>query len=43
LSDNKQDYQVQLSFSHKGKWDLLASVVIEGVEVNYAKSLFVKD
>ncbi len=36
-------YQATLSFNQKGKWDLLASIVIDGVEVNYPQKIFVKD
>jgi len=43
LADNKKSYQVTMTFEDKGKWDLLASAVIDGTEVNYAKSIFVKD
>ena len=43
LSENKQYYQATLVFDSKGKWDLLASAVIDGTEVNYAKNIFVKD
>ncbi len=42
LNDGKT-YQAQITFSIKGKWDFLASAIIDGVEVNYAKSIFVKD
>ncbi len=42
LVDNKY-YQSTMNFNSKGKWDLLASVIIDGVEVNYAKKLFVKE
>lgn len=40
---NKIDHQAKITFPSKGKWDLLASAVIDGVEVNYAQSIFVKD
>lgn len=43
LSDDKKYYQATLSFDSKGKWDLLASAVIDGTEVNFAKNIFVKD
>lgn len=43
LSADKKFYQSTLVFDSKGKWDLLASVVIDGTEVNYAKSIFVND
>lgn len=43
LAENKTDYQVTMTFASKGKWDLLASVVIDGIEVNYAKRVFVND
>ena len=43
LSEDKTRYQAELTFNRKGYWDLLASAVIEGVEVNYAKRIFVKD
>ncbi|MCU7834521.1 MAG: FixH family protein [gamma proteobacterium symbiont of Taylorina sp.] len=42
LKDGKT-YQAPITFSNKGKWDLLASAIIDGIEVNYAKSIFVKD
>lgn len=43
LSDDQGTYQANMTFDSKGKWDLLASVTIDGTEVNYAKSIFVKD
>jgi len=43
LSENKSKYQASMTFKSKGKWDLLASAVIDGIEVNYAKRIFVKD
>ena len=43
LSDDKKTYQADMTFDSKGKWDLLASVTIDGTEVNYAKTVFVKD
>ena len=43
LSADKRTYQANMTFDVKGKWDLLASIKIEGVEVNYAKNIFVKD
>jgi len=43
LAENKKSYQATMTFASKGKWDLLASAVIDGTEVNYAKSIFVKD
>lgn len=42
LNDGKT-FQAQITFPIKGKWDLLASVIIDGIEVNYAKKIFVKD
>ncbi len=39
----KGAYQATITFEAKGKWDLLASMKINGVEVNYAQSIFVKD
>ncbi len=36
-------YQALIRFDTKGKWDLLASVMIDGTEVNYAQNIFVKD
>ncbi len=42
LNDGKT-YQAKMTFSNKGKWDLLASAIIDGIEVNYAKSIFVKN
>jgi len=41
LAHAKQGYQTTMTFSAKGKWDLVASAVIDGVEVNYAQALFV--
>lgn len=41
-SDNNKTHQANITFNSKGKWDLLASVVIGGTEVNYAKKIFVK-
>jgi len=43
LIDAKQTYQADITFPSKGKWDLLASVIINGIEVNYAQKIFVKD
>ncbi|MCK5648508.1 MAG: FixH family protein [Gammaproteobacteria bacterium] len=43
LSDDQRTYQANMTFDSKGKWDLLASVTIDGTEVNYAKNVFVKD
>lgn len=43
LAENKNSYQSTMTFDTKGKWDLLASAVIDGIEVNYAQSIFVKD
>lgn len=43
LTDDKTSYQTTMTFASKGKWDLLASAVIDGIEVNYAKKIFVKD
>lgn len=43
ITENKAGYQADMTFKSKGKWDLLASAVIDGIEVNYAKRLFVKD
>jgi nitrogen fixation protein FixH len=42
-SEEKEIYLVSMRFDTKGKWDLLASVIIDGTEVNYAKSIFVQD
>ncbi|MFK5986199.1 MAG: FixH family protein [Pseudomonadota bacterium] len=42
-SDNNQSFQADITFTSKGKWDLLSSVIIDGIEVNYAKKIFVKD
>ncbi len=42
-SDNKQAYQASMTFGSKGQWDLLASIVIAGTEVNYAKRIYVKE
>ena len=36
-------WQTTVSFDRKGKWDILASVVIEGKEANYGESIFVND
>lgn len=43
LTEDKTSYQTTMTFASKGKWDLLASAVIDGTEVNYAKRIFVKD
>ena len=43
LLNGEKAYQVNMTFDSKGKWDLLASVIIDGTEVNFAKSIFVKD
>ncbi|MCU7800760.1 MAG: FixH family protein [gamma proteobacterium symbiont of Lucinoma myriamae] len=43
LAEDKTNYQATMTFVSKGKWDLLASAVIDGIEVNYAKRIFVKD
>ena len=43
LADNKQSYTVTMTFAQKGQWDILASAVIDGIEVNYGKSIFVND
>ena len=42
LSDS-ETYQAKVTFPDKGKWDLLASAIIDGVEVNYPQKVFVKD
>ena len=42
-AEDKIFYQASVTFDSKGKWDLLASAVIDGTEVNYAKTIFVKD
>lgn len=38
-----QHYAASMIFNSKGTWDLLASAVVEGSEVNYAKRIFVKE
>ena len=48
LSDDKVingivAYQAEVTFNTKGKWELIASAVIDGIEVNYPKAIFVKD
>ena len=43
LLNGKPVYQATVTFEAKGKWDLLASINIDGVEVNYANNVFVKD
>lgn len=43
LSEDKQLHQATLTFDTKGKWELIASAVIDGVEVNYPKAIFVND
>jgi nitrogen fixation protein FixH len=43
ISSDKQTYQAQISFPLKGKWDLLASAIIDGIEVNYPNKVFVKE
>jgi len=42
-SQNNMNYQANMTFTNKGKWDLLASIIIDGAEVNYPKRIFVKD
>jgi len=42
-SQNNMNYQANMTFTSKGKWDLLASIIIDGAEVNYPKRIFVKD
>ncbi len=41
VADKANTYQASVTFDSKGKWDILASVVIEGTEVNYGKSIYV--
>ncbi|MBF0266863.1 MAG: FixH family protein [Gammaproteobacteria bacterium] len=36
-------YQSTVTFTLKGEWDLLASIKINGTEVNYGRRLFVYD
>ena len=36
-------YLADITFKNKGVWELLASAVINGVEVNYPKRIFVND
>lgn len=43
MSWSGKAWQATMSFDSKGKWDLLASAVIDGTEVNFAKRIFVKD
>jgi len=43
LAADKQSYTATMIFADKGKWDILASAVIDGIEVNYGKSIFVND
>jgi len=43
ISENNKHYQAKLTFNSKGNWDLLASVIIEKTEVNYAQRIFVKE
>ena len=43
LANDKITYQADVSFAMKGKWELIASVVINGTEVNFPKAIFVKD
>ncbi|MCP3849391.1 MAG: nitrogen fixation protein FixH [Gammaproteobacteria bacterium] len=42
-NNGKIIYEAKMIFPAKGKWDLLASVNIEGIEVNYPKKIFAKD
>ena len=42
-SDNNLSYQATVTFDSKGYWDLLASVIINGTEVNFANEIFVQD
>lgn len=43
LSEDKSYYVAEATFNRKGNWDLLFSAVIDGIEVNYPKRIFVKD
>jgi hypothetical protein len=43
FSADQQNYIAEVTFTAKGTWDLLASVIIDGKEVNYAKRIFVED
>jgi nitrogen fixation protein FixH len=43
ISTTNNNYQAKITFPLKGDWDLLASVIIDGTEVNYAKQIFVKE
>jgi len=43
LAADKKSYTATMTFADKGKWDLVASAVIDGVEVNYGTKLFAKD
>ncbi len=40
-ADKDNTYQASVTFDRKGKWDILASVVIDGTEVNYGESIYV--
>jgi nitrogen fixation protein FixH len=42
-SEDNKSYQTKMTFNNKGRWDLLASIIIEGTEVNYAQRIFVKE
>ena len=43
LSEDKKHFVAEATFNRKGNWDLLASAVIDGIEVNYPQRIFVKD
>ncbi len=43
LNEETQQYQAELTFALKGKWDIIGSSLIDGAEVNYGKEIFVKD
>lgn len=36
-------WQTTVNFDSKGKWDILASVFVDGKEANYGESIFVND
>ncbi len=41
--DGVQYYAASMTFNAKGTWDLLAGAIVDGIEVNYAKRIFVKE
>ena len=42
-TDEENTYKSDITFKLKGRWDLLANLVIDGIEVNYAQRVFVNE